>query len=258
MSLWDDITGFLSGSTSGGNINWGRTLLSLGGGYALAQSGAGNASAPPTGYQGGIPRYTAARQAVNVPYDPNVRPGSAGRRYFTTQQYVPQEGGDMDASNALASQEAAGIASLTQLNPARQMRAATIERAPQGNVSPIVSRAPARVIEDLPVPRSEGLEGYTPRYAGGGIATLAGGGRYLAGGTDGMEDKVRASIEGQQEARLSDGEFVIPADVVSHLGNGNSNAGAKRLEEMMVNVRKARTGNPQQGRQINARKLMPK
>jgi hypothetical protein len=73
-----------------------------------------------------------------------------------------------------------------------------------------------------------------------------------------MEDKVRASIEGQQEARLSDGEFVIPADVVSHLGNGNSNAGAKRLEEMMVNVRKARTGNPKQGRQIDARKLMPR
>jgi hypothetical protein len=42
-----------------------------------------------------------------------------------------------------------------------------------------------------------------------------------------MADKVPATIDGTQEARLSDGEFVIPADVVSHLGNGNSNAGAK-------------------------------
>jgi hypothetical protein len=48
-----------------------------------------------------------------------------------------------------------------------------------------------------------------------------------------MSDEIEATIEGEQEARLSDGEFVIPADVVSHLGNGSSDAGAKRLYEMM-------------------------
>jgi hypothetical protein len=58
-------------------------------------------------------------------------------------------------------------------------------------------------------------------------------GRYLDGATDGMADKVPARIDGQQEARLSDGEFVIPADVVSHLGNGNSESGAKVLFAMM-------------------------
>ena len=68
--------------------------------------------------------------------------------------------------------------------------------------------------------------------ATGGIADLKKG-KYLDGASDGMADKVPATIDGQQEARLSDGEFVIPADVVSHLGNGNSDAGAKVLKDMM-------------------------
>jgi hypothetical protein len=72
-----------------------------------------------------------------------------------------------------------------------------------------------------------------------------------------MADKVPARIDGTQEARLSDGEFVIPADVVSHLGNGNSNAGAKNLYNMMDRVRKARTGNTKQGTEINPNKFIP-
>jgi hypothetical protein len=72
-----------------------------------------------------------------------------------------------------------------------------------------------------------------------------------------MADKVPARIDGQQEARLSDGEFVIPADVVSHLGNGNSDAGAKLLKEMMSRVRKARTGNNKQGKEIDPKKFLP-
>ena len=97
------------------------------------------------------------------------------------------------------------------------------------------------------------------RAAQGGLMELAKGsqGDYLRGATDGMADKIPASIEGKQPALLSHGEYVIPADVVSHLGNGNSDAGAKRLEEMSKNVRKARTGNPKQGKQINPRKYMP-
>ena len=55
---------------------------------------------------------------------------------------------------------------------------------------------------------------------------------------------------------LTDGEFVIPADVVSHLGNGNSDAGAQNLYNMMERVRKARTGNPEQGRQIDPNKYL--
>ena len=94
------------------------------------------------------------------------------------------------------------------------------------------------------------------KMAGGGIAELSKG-RYLGGATDGMADKVPANIDGQQEARLSHGEFVVPADVVSHLGNGNSDAGAKSLYSMMDRIRKARTGNKKQGKKINARKMLP-
>ena len=94
----------------------------------------------------------------------------------------------------------------------------------------------------------------------GGMYNYAQGGmppRFLSGGGDGMSDSIRANIEGSQEARLADGEFVIPADVVSHLGNGSSKAGAKQLYDMMDRVRKARTGNPKQGREIKPTKLMP-
>ena len=102
-------------------------------------------------------------------------------------------------------------------------------------------------------------------YAGGGIASLnngyaAGGnivGRYLSGATDGMADKIPASIDGSQRAALSDGEFVLPADVVSHFGNGNSDAGANALYNMMAKVRKDRTGNASQGNQINPSSYLP-
>lgn len=96
-------------------------------------------------------------------------------------------------------------------------------------------------------------------FAEGGIASTAPGqGYFLGGSTDGMADEVKANIDGVQEARLSDGEFVIPADVVSHLGNGNSEAGAKELHDMMDKVREERTGTKKQGKQINPKKMMPK
>jgi hypothetical protein len=72
-----------------------------------------------------------------------------------------------------------------------------------------------------------------------------------------MQDRIPSNIDGVQPAKLSHGEFVIPADVVSHLGNGNSDAGAKVLYKMMDRVRHARTGNKKQGRQINPEKFTP-
>jgi hypothetical protein len=88
-------------------------------------------------------------------------------------------------------------------------------------------------------------------YAAGGNP------RLLKGPGDGMSDNIPATISGKQPARLADGEFVIPADVVSHLGNGSTEAGAKVLHAMMTKVRKERTGNPKQGKQINPRKFVP-
>ena len=89
-------------------------------------------------------------------------------------------------------------------------------------------------------------------YAAGGNP------RLLRGPGDGMSDNIPATISGRQPARLADGEFVIPADVVSHLGNGSTEAGAKQLHAMMDKVRKARTGNPKQGKNIKPQKYMPK
>ena len=89
-----------------------------------------------------------------------------------------------------------------------------------------------------------------------GLPRLAKGG-YLDGHGDGMSDSIPATIEGKQPARLADGEFVVPADVVSHLGNGSTKAGAKRLYAMMDKVRQARTGTKKQGKQINPNKYLP-
>jgi hypothetical protein len=82
-------------------------------------------------------------------------------------------------------------------------------------------------------------------------------GGYLDGAGDGMSDSIPATIEGKQPARLADGEFVVPADVVSHIGNGSSKAGSKRLYAMLDKVRKARTGHTKQGKQIKPEKYMP-
>jgi hypothetical protein len=82
-------------------------------------------------------------------------------------------------------------------------------------------------------------------------------GGYLDGQGDGMSDSIPATIEGKQPARLADGEFVVPADVVSHIGNGSSKAGSKKLYAMMDRIRKARTGHTKQGKQINPNKYLP-
>ena len=99
-----------------------------------------------------------------------------------------------------------------------------------------------------------------PQYASGGITSLGSysdGGRMLKGPGDGMSDSIPARIGAKQEARLADGEFVVPADVVSHLGNGSTDAGAKQLYSMMNKVRQARTGRKSQGREISPHKYMP-
>ena len=117
-------------------------------------------------------------------------------------------------------------------------------------------------------------ERYRPAFAKGGIADLPAAMRYKRGGDlgmhsdggrmtkdrsggDGMSDEIPAMIGEDQPARLADGEFVVPADVVSHLGNGSTDAGARQLYAMMDRVRKARTGDEKQGKEINPRKMMP-
>jgi hypothetical protein len=122
-------------------------------------------------------------------------------------------------------------------------------------------------ITDLTAGGYDRMVGEEPMYpqamARGGISDLgsysdyARGGRMLKGPGDGMSDSIPASIGGKRPARLATEEFVVPADVVSHLGNGSSDAGAKQLYAMMDKVRKARTGRKSQGKEIDPRKYMP-
>lgn len=110
---------------------------------------------------------------------------------------------------------------------------------------------------DMPVNPMTGLPPVRMAQGGYNLGSYSDGGRLLKGPGDGMSDDIPASIGKAQPARLADGEFVVPADVVSHLGNGSTDAGAKRLYAMMDKVRTARTGNKKQGKQIKAEKFIP-
>ena len=79
----------------------------------------------------------------------------------------------------------------------------------------------------------------------------------VKGAGDGMADMIPANMEGDQDVLLSDGEFVVPADVVSGLGNGSSDAGADKLEDMMDRVRELRTGGKTQPPAIPDEMMLP-
>jgi hypothetical protein len=99
--------------------------------------------------------------------------------------------------------------------------------------------------------------GQMKAMAEGGLGSYSDGGRMLKGPGDGMSDDIPAMIGRKQPARLADGEFVVPADVVSHLGNGSTDAGAKKLYSMMDKIRTARTGKKKQAPAVKASKYMP-
>lgn len=220
-----------------------------------------------------IPNLTAVNQ--------QIAPGQAGQgqAYFTPMQYVDPS----QASSALAlakqqaqnmapttptpsapvqpnintawSQQGKPVQAITPMTQPTQSGIAQIATPQQiQNIQSAVSNLqqnPAQVLNLGKVQAAAG--GIMP----GGIMGMAHGGRYLQGSTDGMADKLDTSIDGVQPAKLSHGEFVIPADVVSHLGNGNSDAGAKKLYQMMDKIRMARTGTKKQGKEINPDHFMP-
>jgi hypothetical protein len=120
-------------------------------------------------------------------------------------------------------------------------------------------------IAAIPMGVQAGVLNLPTNAAGGGImqanlGSYAAGGnpRLLRGPGDGMSDNIPATIGGKQPARLADGEFVVPADVVSHLGNGSTDAGAKKLHAMMDKVRMDRTGRKKQAPAVKAKKYIPK
>jgi hypothetical protein len=100
--------------------------------------------------------------------------------------------------------------------------------------------------------------GQMKAMASGGLGSYSDGGRMLKGPGDGMSDDIPAMIGKKQPARLADGEFVVPADVVSHLGNGSTDAGARKLYSMMDKIRTARTGKKKQAPAVKGDKYLPK
>lgn len=250
----------------------------------------------PVGYTGGIPEYGITRALQPNAFDTTTitgaarRPGSAGRRYFTDTTYTPT-GKTMSAAagpvnttvapppapdqTAIARQVAQDIRQnkYTPATAASQLNAkyggnmneesVVFELLNRGFTTPreVSEYYKNRFGRDYAVgdilSRYQAMGG-TKTFAQGGLASLAQSrGYYLGGPTDGMADEIPATINGEQPAALSDGEFVIPADVVSHLGNGNSDAGARALYAMMDRVRQARTGRKEQGRKINPNKFIP-
>lgn len=93
-------------------------------------------------------------------------------------------------------------------------------------------------------------------FAGGGLIPLVGGGKIASGPGGGLDDLIPTSIDGRRAAALSDGEFVIPADVVSMMGDGSSNAGAKRLYDMVRQVRQVKTGTSKQAGPLPVGKIL--
>ena len=104
-------------------------------------------------------------------------------------------------------------------------------------------------------------EDYNFGFSGGGAmpTEYLAGGKLLEGEGDGMSDSIPAVIRGKgvQRAALADGEFVVPADVVSHLGNGSTKAGAKKLYKMMDRIREARTGRTRQAPEVKPERYLP-
>jgi hypothetical protein len=125
-------------------------------------------------------------------------------------------------------------------------------------LNPAYTAAQEAAKKETPKPTEDssvgGANGGVMRMALGGLGALAGGGsasqynlggysdggRLLRGPGDGVSDSIPATIGDKQPARLADGEFVVPARIVSELGNGSTEAGARKLYAMMDRVQKAR------------------
>jgi hypothetical protein len=114
-------------------------------------------------------------------------------------------------------------------------------------------------VTDMGIDVSTGMQ----RMARGGISDLgdySDGGRLLRGPGDGVSDSIPATIANKRPARLADGEFVVPARIVSELGNGSTEAGARKLYAMMNRVQAARgqtTGKGKVAKNTRADKYLP-
>ena len=235
--------------------NPGASLLT-----AIAAAKAFAGSDKEGGYNTPVPKKDVVREQIQY-NDPNRIAGSSGRQYFTDPRYVKEgDAASLAAAQAASAGQAQGIlagykpTAAPAVNPwAGKMPINWNPATPDTTGANTTSAGIAAALPAVPTQEQLMNPNYKIGMASGGIASA----RYLQGDTDGMADEIPSTIDGDQEAALSHGEFVIPADVVSHLGNGNSDAGAKKLYQMMDRIRQARTGTKEQGKEIDADKFMP-
>jgi hypothetical protein len=127
-------------------------------------------------------------------------------------------------------------------------------RSEDGYTTNLMNEAKAAILGEHPRPR-EALERFRESFGDDALALLRDrltGGRVRGAGS-GMDDLVPGTIEGRQKVRLADGEFVIPADVVSGLGDGSTEHGVRRLHGLMDKVRQERTGKKAQPKSIGGK-----
>lgn len=119
---------------------------------------------------------------------------------------------------------------------------------PEGNTTEnLMNEAKAALLGEHPKPR-EAIERFRDVFGDGALQSLRDrlvGGRVKGAG-GGLDDLVPGDIEGRQRVRLADSEFVLPADIVSAIGDGSTDHGVRRLHEMMDNIRKQKTGSTKQ------------
>lgn len=204
-------------------------------------------NAPPNTVDTGEEDYSSSLQRIS----PNFRaqaPIQPNPYYRARYPTYAAEGGLMAAY-----QSGGPVERMSQMNTALN---------PQGGLYPqgMIDKTQYAIPTQRPTSMEVLDAGAQRTFARGGIADLGGysdGGRMLKGPGDGMSDSIPGVIGGKQPARLADGEFVVPADVVSHLGNGSTDAGAKKLYAMMAKVRKARTGKKKQAPAVNTARFLP-
>jgi hypothetical protein len=179
--------------------------------------------------------------------------------------YADFRKGSKAAADKAAADKAAGINTLVDQNAGGDASDGGAAAASAAD-----SAAAAAASASGTAPGSDGSPGSGAKnggmmgYAMGGLGTLGGfsdGGRLLRGPGDGVSDSIPATIgRKQQPARLADGEFVVPARIVSELGNGSTDAGARKLYAMMDRVQKARgktTGKKRVATNSRADKYLP-
>lgn len=164
------------------------------------------------------------------------------------------------------------IANAVGIKPYKKAEGGPIDAAMAaqgGNEKDLISQAISAIKGQVEDPRpvlaafvakygEDALRNLVDKVEGGDVAATAEASQgQLRGPGDGMSDMIPASVDGESDVLLSDGEYVVPADVVSGLGNGSSDAGAKHLDEMMARVREQRTGSREQAKQINPKQAMP-